>query len=43
MKKEKNPQKTETPAEKADRIIRSREIFILRYHQLKVNGLLRKK
>ncbi len=43
MKKKRNPQKPETPAERADRITRSRELFIRRYHQLKANGLLRKK
>lgn len=43
MNKQKIPQKSETPAEKAARINRSREIFIRRYQCLKANGLLRKK
>lgn len=43
MNKKKYPQKSETPAEKTDRITRSREIFIQRYQRLKANGLLRKK
>ena len=43
MNKKKIPQKVETPAERAERITRSRETFIRRYQSLKANGLLRKK